>query len=100
MSISFQDFEHSTDRTWSDRADFANALLGLAGEAGEVADLGKKELYHGKEVDTIDYIHEVGDVLFYLARIAREKGFSLEQAAIMNIAKLRARYPDGFEQRP
>ncbi len=97
--MNFQDFEHNTDRTWKEdpgTRSLLNAGMGCAGEGGEICDLVKKEVFHGKEIPVIDYIHEVGDVLFYLARIAREKGFTLEQAAVENEKKLRARHPDGW----
>ena len=98
--MDFRDFRESCDRTWGEQHgtpdSLINAGLGVAGEGGEVADLVKKEIYHKKEIDTQDYIHEVGDVLYYLDRLAKEKGFTLAQAMEANVAKLRARYPDGF----
>lgn len=40
---------------------------------------------------------EAGDVLWYLAEIADALGITLEDIARRNIAKLRNRYPDGFD---
>lgn len=40
-----------------------NGVLGLNGEAGEVADLLKKYLYQGHELDRDKMIDEAGDVM-------------------------------------
>ncbi len=40
---------------------------------------------------------ELGDVLWYLALIGSIFDWSLEQMVTATIAKLRKRYPDGFE---
>jgi NTP pyrophosphatase (non-canonical NTP hydrolase) len=70
--------------------------LGVAGEAGEVADYLKKVLYHGHYFDQLKLVKEMGDVLWYLAALAETLDIGLEEIAVANIAKLRARYPDGF----
>jgi NTP pyrophosphatase (non-canonical NTP hydrolase) len=70
--------------------------LGIAGEAGEVADLIKKELGHGHISDPERVAKELGDVLWYVATLADAYGFSLSDVASMNIAKLKSRYPEGF----
>jgi len=71
-------------------------LLGLAGESGEIFEKCKKNLTH----TTIDGIpkfsneeiaKEMGDVLWYLAVLANELGYSLEEIAEMNVEKLSAR---------
>lgn len=70
--------------------------LGLAGEAGEVVDLVKKHLGHGHELPREKLVKELGDVLWYVATIAASQGIKLSEVAEANIAKLRARYPNGF----
>jgi NTP pyrophosphatase (non-canonical NTP hydrolase) len=77
-------------------AETSVAGLGIAGEAGEVADLLKKHLGHGHELDREKLKKELGDVLWYTARIAMHFGFGLEDVARANVAKLRQRYPAGF----
>lgn len=72
--------------------------LGIAGEAGEVADLVKKALYHGHGVDRAKIGRELGDELWYVAVAANALGFTLAEIAQMNVDKLRERYPDGFSQ--
>lgn len=73
------------------------AALGLTGEAGECADVIKKWLCQGHELDAGKLIGEIGDVLWYAALLARVLGVSLGEVMIKNVAKLRERYPDGFD---
>jgi NTP pyrophosphatase (non-canonical NTP hydrolase) len=79
---------------WRDRRGIF--ALGLAGEAGEVADIIKKELGHGHPEDPAKIAIELGDVMWYIAVLADEYGLSLSDIATMNITKLKARYPEGF----
>jgi NTP pyrophosphatase (non-canonical NTP hydrolase) len=75
------------------------AALGLSGEAGEIADHVKKILYHGHPLDdtTRDEIaKEIGDILWYCALGAKGIDMSLAEIAVMNVDKLRRRYPEGF----
>ncbi|HMO60235.1 MAG TPA: nucleoside triphosphate pyrophosphohydrolase family protein [Roseiflexaceae bacterium] len=75
-----------------------NAVLGLAGEAGEVAELLKKQRYHGHPLDTTKLIDELGDLLWYVALAADTAGVPLAEVAERNVAKLRRRYPAGFSE--
>ncbi|MCS1393998.1 nucleoside triphosphate pyrophosphohydrolase family protein [Lysinibacillus boronitolerans] len=76
--------------------ELVNYGLGIAGEAGEVADLIKKAMFHGHVIDQVEVKKELGDVMWYLANIARLAGLSLDEIAEANIEKLKKRYPDGF----
>ena len=75
----------------------SNVGLGLAGEAGEVADEIKKHLYHGHPLNKEKLVKELGDVCWYAALAATVLGVSLEDVMLMNIKKLKARYPEGFD---
>jgi len=74
------------------------AALGLAGEAGEFANLVKKMTAHGHPFDPEALKDELGDVLWYLAEAATAAGLSLNETAQDNVDKLRKRYPEGFSQ--
>jgi NTP pyrophosphatase (non-canonical NTP hydrolase) len=74
----------------------ATLALGIAGEAGEVADLVKKQIGHGHPADPDKIAKELGDVLWYVACLADAYGFYLSKIARLNIDKLEERYPDGF----
>ena len=74
----------------------AVSAMGLAGEAGEVVDLLKKEIGHGHDADPEKLSKELGDVLWYLSDLATLHNLSLDDIAQANILKLLKRYPDGF----
>jgi NTP pyrophosphatase (non-canonical NTP hydrolase) len=74
------------------------AALGLAGEAGEFANLIKKLSAHGHDISAEALADELGDVLWYLSEAASASGLALTHIAEQNIAKLRARYPEGFSE--
>ncbi len=70
--------------------------IGLAGEAGEVADTIKKAVFHQHGVDRDMLIKELGDVLWYVAALCTKLDVPLSDVMDRNIAKLRVRYPDGY----
>ena len=74
-----------------------NGLMGLCGEAGEALDELKKHLFQDHWLDKTHIAKELGDVAWYLAVSADALGFDLETIFQMNVDKLRARYPEGFD---
>ena len=73
-----------------------NGVLGLTGESGECADMVKKYLFQGHDLDKEHLAKELGDVAWYVAVTAHAIGYTLEDVLRMNMNKLRARYPEGF----
>jgi NTP pyrophosphatase (non-canonical NTP hydrolase) len=71
--------------------------LGVSGEAGEITDYIKKVLFHGHSLDPIKLAKEIGDCLWYLSYLSDSIHINLETIMQMNIDKLKARYPDGFD---
>jgi len=73
--------------------------LGMAGEAGEVANKVKKIIRDGieKQPDTWreDLASEIGDVLWYCAALAKDLNIPLSQIAAQNRDKLMARKEAG-----
>ncbi|MBM6993827.1 MAG: nucleoside triphosphate pyrophosphohydrolase family protein [Prevotella sp.] len=69
--------------------------LGLAGETGEVADKVKKEVRDRAAAFSpetrVEIAKELGDVMWYIAAMAHDLGFSLEEIAQMNVAKVFSR---------
>lgn len=82
--------------TASDSA-LAYVSLGLTGEAGEVANKVKKILrgdgFSWENRDAL--ISELGDVLWYVAALARELQVPLDAVAELNLRKLEARADNG-----
>ena len=70
--------------------------LGLAGEAGEVAELVKKGILHQHGLDHDRLKKELGDVLWYAAALCTRLGLDMGAVMQANIDKLLERYPDGF----
>jgi NTP pyrophosphatase (non-canonical NTP hydrolase) len=70
-------------------------VLGICGEAGEVAEKVKKIIrdQEGKinQADKRELSKELGDVLWYLAVLAHEIGFSFDEVAANNLKKLKDR---------
>jgi NTP pyrophosphatase (non-canonical NTP hydrolase) len=89
-----------TDFAFVERGDRTDRLvlaaLGMAGEAGELVELVKKHVFHGRPLERAAVVKELGDELWYLALAASAVGATLGEVAQTNVAKLRARYPDGF----
>lgn len=96
----FYSYESAAMRTInttnSDQANLINAALGLTGEAGEVADLVKKHIYHGHPLDKDKIVKELGDVLWYIAQACHAINVPMDVVALKNIEKLLARYPVQF----
>lgn len=75
-----------------------NSVMGLCGEAGEVIDIVKKNLYQGHPFDREAFIEELGDITWYLAEAATAIDISLEEVFERNIEKLNKRFPKGFNK--
>ena len=69
--------------------------LKLCSEAGEVAGKIGKTIRGDKELSPDDICKELGDVLWYVARLADDLGFTLEQVAQVNRGKLTQRQQAG-----
>lgn len=94
------EYQQAALRTWNDSdmpyAMLTNGVMGLCGESGECADMVKKFLFQGHELNREDLAHELGDVAWYLAVTAKAIGYDLDAVFLMNIEKLKRRYPNGF----
>ena len=99
-SLGINEYQNKAMRTASSLSEhdlLVNGVMGLNGEAGECIDLVKKHLFQGKPLDKEHLAKELGDVAWYLAITAKGIGYDLETIMQMNIDKLLARYPNGFE---
>jgi NTP pyrophosphatase (non-canonical NTP hydrolase) len=78
---------------------FVYPALGLAGESGEVLEKIKKIFRNEGGMITdecrLSIKKELGDVLWYLAMLSHEFGFSFEEVAQLNLEKLTSRLERG-----
>jgi len=91
---SYQSFTQTTAINPNSETDLVYPVLGLGGETGEVQEKLKKFIRKGGDLNKLpeefkeDLMLELGDVLWYAARIAFVCGYSLEEVATKNIIKL------------
>lgn len=79
--------------------DVFHGILGILTEAGELSEVVTKVMSGEQhEVDDLNLFEELGDLLWYMALILKAKGWTFEQIAEGNIAKLQARYGDKFSE--
>ena len=74
----------------------SHALHGMVGEIGELHGIYQK-VYQGHEADEEHLKKELGDLLWFIAEYCTANGWKLNDIARMNINKLKARYPEGFD---
>lgn len=73
-----------------------HALFGMVGEIGEIHSIFQKR-YQGHQIDIGHVKKEVGDLLWFVAELCTAMGWDLDDVMQLNIDKLKARYPEGFE---
>lgn len=93
----FDDYQSLARSTRLPSADAVYAIINLAGEVGEVCSkIAKRRRDMPDEPLDDAYLlslkKEMGDVLWQLAAIADDHGFSLDECAEINLGKLKARY--------
>jgi NTP pyrophosphatase (non-canonical NTP hydrolase) len=79
--------------------DLLHWVLGINGEAGEIAEKVKKIIRDKQgevsDEDKAEMAKEIGDVLWYLAVFAHHLGVPLEEVAKQNLDKLQSRKARG-----
>lgn len=95
--MDFSDYQKESKKTWKEnyRNDFVRSVLGLVGESGEVAEKLKKSYRDGVNIVPEDMAKELGDVLYYIARVGEYFNYTLEEIAELNIDKLADRQKRG-----
>lgn len=74
-----------------------HALHGMSAEVGEVHSIHQK-YYQGHRIDDDHVKKELGDLLWFIAEYCSAESWNLEDIMQMNIDKLRARYPEDFDE--
>lgn len=80
----------------SKEAQALHALHGMPGEVGELHSIYQK-VYQGHDFDAEHAKKEVGDLLWFVAEYCTANDWGLEDVMQLNIDKLKARYPEGFD---
>lgn len=100
-NMNFKEYQEKAVSTavYSSKYKVMYPTLGLAGEAGEVADKVKK-VYRDSNGEfssekRMEIAKEIGDVLWYCAALANDLEFDLDLIAQMNIDKLLSRKERG-----
>jgi NTP pyrophosphatase (non-canonical NTP hydrolase) len=75
-----------------------HCAMGLCTEAGEFMDILKRHIFYGAPVDKINAAEELGDCSWYIGNGVHALEITFEQMLTMNIKKLRARFPDRFDE--
>lgn len=99
--MDFRDYVHQaalTDRFPDETQAIQVALLGIAGEAGEVVSEAKKSLRSEVPLSSIqDRVNEeVGDLLWYIALLVRRLGLDLNLIAEQNLSKTKQIWVDNL----
>jgi NTP pyrophosphatase (non-canonical NTP hydrolase) len=98
--MEIQEYQKKASRTManleSSLLDDLHMILGIQTEASEIADVYKKHIAYGKELDLVNVKEELGDVLWYVANMCNLHGWDLRDILDTNIKKLEARFPDKF----
>ena len=74
------------------------AALGIQAETGEFAEVVKKCIFQGKEMNEDTRFHamrELGDVIWYWIHAVNALGYQPDEVIKENIRKLENRYPGG-----
>ena len=100
--MTFEEYQTQADSTamYPNMGDnFIYPTLGLAGETGEVVEKVKKIIRDDgsavSEEKKEEIKKELGDVLWYIARLSAELGFTINEVAELNIKKLNSRKERG-----
>jgi NTP pyrophosphatase (non-canonical NTP hydrolase) len=92
------EYENFVEEFANDYVDENYLVVALNEEAGEVAGWYKKFVLRGNPTGKLtrnDLLSELGDIQYYLTRLANLNGWSLDEVKQYNMDKLRARVAAG-----
>lgn len=80
----------------TDKEALYHSLHGMVGEIGEIHSLYQK-VYQGHDLFCDHLKKEVGDLFWFIAEYCTVMGWDMDEVMQLNIEKLIARYPEGFD---
>ena len=98
--MTFKEYQELASRTVPTQIPIeqaCHALHGMVGEIGELHSIYQKRYQGHNDIDTAHLKKELGDLLWFVAEYCTGYGWSLDEIAKLNIDKLKARYPEGFD---
>lgn len=91
--LSQKDYSESAKR-FNGIGMLSNAIISIAGEAGELVDALKKHIMYGSQLNLENVREELGDIFFYLTMACNSINLSLSELQQINYDKLIKRYPN------
>lgn len=98
--IGFNEYQHLAARTINEELKRdelrKHALHGMVSEIGELHGIYQK-VFQNHPISEEHLKKEIGDLLWFIAEYCTAMEWNMGEVAKMNIEKLIARYPDGFD---
>lgn len=92
VSVTYAGFVNTLVKPLPYAEDLNHMAMGVAGEAGELVDAIKRITVYEKEPDLENIREELGDLLFYMQRLAFVFELPLKEILQSNVEKLEKRY--------
>lgn len=86
--MNHEEYLELSSRTCSNDFTPYSCLVGIMGECGELVDMLKKQVWHGKTFSDETYAYEIGDLLWYTTNLSRISGRSQAFIDFMSRDKL------------
>jgi len=93
-----EDFDGDPEANYRKAELLIHAIVGNAGEAGELAEALFTAIFSERPVDPLNVKEEAGDIKWHLALLAEVFGYAYGEEDEANIAKLRERFGKKFAE--
>lgn len=97
--MTLKDYQTKCLRTFNKKdllTDMLHMSLGMVTEASEIADVMKKHIAYGREIDIVNIKEELGDLLWFIMGMCETINLDVEDVMQTNINKLAVRYPEKY----
>lgn len=88
----------ATSTVHEQRSELQNYINGMVKSVGTIADIAKKSIMYGKELDEYNMKDQLQKIDYYISRSLRLFGQTSAGARESNIEKLKARYGEKFTE--